>query len=348
MHKIKYYFLNELNFHGRNAGFKARVDALTVFSSNTGVQVVNIPLWGGVWSRLKNTISFLNFILLKLKSTDVLFIQYPFPKPFIDMLTFIIKHRNIKLCLLIHDVDIFRGQGHNKDFKNLTCASFLISHNERMSVQLNNVGVTTPKINLQIFDYILKDKRKILVGGENSKLNNIIYCGNLDRNKSGFIYSWGKGNLNRIVYGVNADDDININNDYRGSFDANFPPEIENIGRSFGLVWDGDSINECSGSFGEYLKFNNPHKTSLYLAMGLPVIVWKDAAISQFVKMNGVGIIVDGLNDLERQLELITFAQYSEMLNNVVEVRKKITAGWYLNESINYAMTLCSENTNMK
>ncbi|WP_157669354.1 hypothetical protein [Klebsiella pneumoniae] len=47
MHKIKYYFLNELNFHGRNAGFKARVDALTVFSSNPGVQVVNIPLWGG-------------------------------------------------------------------------------------------------------------------------------------------------------------------------------------------------------------------------------------------------------------------------------------------------------------
>ncbi|MGL0914253.1 hypothetical protein ACSTCY_21515, partial [Klebsiella pneumoniae] len=50
MHKIKYYFLNELNFHGRNAGFKARVDALTVFSSNPGVQVVNIPLWGGLWS----------------------------------------------------------------------------------------------------------------------------------------------------------------------------------------------------------------------------------------------------------------------------------------------------------
>ncbi|RXY24564.1 hypothetical protein DD577_29375, partial [Klebsiella pneumoniae] len=63
-----------------------------------------------------------------------------------------------------------------------------------------------PKINLQIFDYILKDKRKILVGGENSKLNNIIYGGNLDRNKSGFIYSWGTANLNRMVIEVNSEE----------------------------------------------------------------------------------------------------------------------------------------------
>ena len=29
---------------------------------------------------------------------------------------------------------------------------------------------------------------------------------------------------------------------------------------NWGLVWDGDSIDECSGQWGEYLKINNPHK----------------------------------------------------------------------------------------
>lgn len=45
-------------------------------------------------------------------------------------------------------------------------------------------------------------------------------------------------------------------------------------------VWDGDSVDTCAGNTGAYLRYNNPHKTSLYLACGMPVIVWKEAAIA--------------------------------------------------------------------
>ena len=349
MHKTKYYFLNELNFQGRNAGFKARIDTLFVFDHHPDVEVVNIPLWGGRWSRAKKLGSFLNFLLLKVKQNDVVFIQYPFPKPFIDIIIFIVKYRKIKLCLLIHDVDILRGQKHNKDFKNLSNAHYLISHNKIMSAQLQTIGINTHKVNLEIFDYILNAnalRLEDIKERNNFGVNNIIYCGNLDSNKSGFIYSWNKCKANRIVYGVNADSDINENNDYRGSFDSNNPPEINDSGRSYGLVWDGDSTKECSGSFGEYLKFNNPHKTSLYLAMGLPIVAWKDAAISKFIEEKGVGLVVDGLDHLDKELELITDEQYTHMIRNVYKERSKLISGQYLHEAIDHVLSLSTNTIN--
>ena len=58
--------------------------------------------------------------------------------------------------------------------------------------------------------------------------------------------------------------------------------------QNFGLVWDGTSLDGCNGRYGEYLKFNNPHKTSLYLSCGIPVIIWKEAALADFVEEHKV------------------------------------------------------------
>ena len=63
-----------------------------------------------------------------------------------------------------------------------------------------------------------------------------------------------------------------------------------NLFGSFGLVWDGMSSETCKGSFGEYLRINNPHKTSLYLASGIPVIIWSKAALAEFIEKNKCGI----------------------------------------------------------
>ena len=78
----------------------------------------------------------------------------------------------------------------------------------------------------------------------------------------------------------------------------------------FGLVWDGDSVDECSGNWGEYLKINNPHKTSCYLRAHIPVIVWKQAAMADFVEKNGVGIAVDSLRDIGAALSHLSKTDY--------------------------------------
>ena len=48
-----------------------------------------------------------------------------------------------------------------------------------------------------------------------------------------------------------------------------YPPDQlpDKIQGGWGLIWDGSSLKGCQGNYGEYLKYNNPHKTSFYIAM---------------------------------------------------------------------------------
>jgi hypothetical protein len=97
----------------------------------------------------------------------------------------------------------------------------------------------------------------------------------------------------------------------------------------FGLVWDGDSTTTCSGNFGEYLQYNNPHKTSLYLRCGLPVIIWSKAALANFIRENKVGICIDSLEDLEEVLSKVQKEDYAEMKSRALRIRNKLQSGFY-------------------
>jgi len=67
----------------------------------------------------------------------------------------------------------------------------------------------------------------------------------------------------------------------------------------FGLVWDGEEIETIAGTTGEYLRYNSPHKASLYIVSGLPLIVWKESAIYELVKQYNIGFGVSNLMELD-------------------------------------------------
>ncbi|MBO9571455.1 MAG: hypothetical protein J7497_04510, partial [Chitinophagaceae bacterium] len=117
-----------------------------------------------------------------------------------------------------------------------------------------------------------------------------------------------------------------------GVFSPDQPDLNENY--HFGLVWEGKSLDACTGDLGEYMRYNNPHKFSLYLALGLPVIVWKDAAIAEFVKKHNIGFAISGFDDLENLISNISNEQYSEYVKNVEGVSDKIRKGYYLDKAI--------------
>ena len=140
------------------------------------------------------------------------------------------------------------------------------------------------------------------------------------------------------LFGPNFDESINKSQNihYNGSLPADEVPNALTTG--FGLIWDGLTTETCSGDFGEYLKYNNPHKLSLYLSSGLPVIIWAKAAEAEFVKKYNLGFAVNSLNEIPAIFNTLTEDKYCNMANNVKDIASKLTSGYFTKKAITRAI----------
>lgn len=220
-------------------------------------------------------------------------------------------------------------------------ANFIIVHNQSMKEWFQENGCTAQLVSLELFDYIHKSEKNAL---KNIPYN-VVFTGELGKYKSEFLYSMD--NLNPSNYklklygnGFNTADDRKANCilAYQGVFSPN--EVIDEIEGSLGLIWNGNSINECLGDFGKYLLYNNPHKTSLYLLCGLPVIVWKKAAVAAFIEKEQIGITLNSLNELDDALKNLDAVSYSNMVSNVEKIKSKVASGYYLSQAIQKALKL--------
>lgn len=252
------------------------------------------------------------------------------------------EQKHVNIIAVVHDIDILRGEngdGNIRQYEILkSLADVWIVHNKYMISELCNRGFDRNRmISLEIFDYLIDDF-------ENVKYDEgIVVAGNLDKEKSKYIYSLNeikdvKFNLFGANYSYNLPEE-NIN--YYGAF---LPDElIHNLRGKFGLVWDGDSINTCSGAKGEYLRINNPHKLSLYLAIGLPVIIWSEAAEAEFVLKEKVGIAIKSLIDLPHILADIDDVTYKAMKDNVKLIGTKLRNGYYMKKAVEKAEIILND-----
>lgn len=113
---------------------------------------------------------------------------------------------------------------------------------------------------------------------------------------------------------------------------------IANAPGDYGLVWDGDSLNTCSGHFGEYLRWNSPHKASFYLRAGMPLIVWRCSALAPIVKELGVGILIDRIEDIGRRLSAITPEERATMAANALSVAQRLNTGAFFKDAMKEAV----------
>ncbi len=261
------------------------------------------------------------------------------------------KDKNCKFIALIHDLPTLRGQvleNENRGAGNTTKTmgdtallqlfDAVICHNERMNKVLTDYGIDKEKlINLEIFDYLLDEDREFK---ERKFTRSVTVAGNMSVLKSGYIYkikddSHNSG-LQLHLYGPNLSEEKKTDNMiWHGSVDpAELPFLLEG---SFGIVWDGDSAETCSGKNGNYLRYNNPHKTSLYLLSEMPVIIWKEAAMADFVIKNGAGIAVNSLYEVEDAIKGISEEEYNSMCRNAVKISEKLRSGFYFSEALKKA-----------
>ncbi len=254
-----------------------------------------------------------------------------------------LKKRHIKTIAIVHDLDtlrnaMFYGSTHGYRIKQeeinaLKQYDCVIAHNEKMIHSLTEkFGVDRNRlISLEIFDYLIPEGIVKPSETDISQRNSIIIAGNLDRDKCGYAYALPKEPAFEL-YGANYGGDYADNVHYNGKF---HPDELPaHLHGGFGLVWDGDQTTGCTGIFGEYLKINNPHKVSLYLACGIPVIIWEEAAISSFVKKNNCGIVVKSIESIAEVLSGISEEEYKQMKQNAMQTGKKLREGFYTKKAI--------------
>lgn len=260
------------------------------------------------------------------------------------------QRKGCKFIVIIHDLESLRKgidgviTNHARtnqigDNDLLKCFDTVICHNEHMGRYLITQGFDSKRlVNLEIFDYLSDCKR---IQPEKGKQPSIAIAGNLAYGKCAYIYDIYKNGYNNglitNLYGNGFEEErANGNMIYHGAFK---PEELpEHLIGDFGLVWDGISADTCAGNTGEYLKYNNPHKTSLYLSSGMPVIVWSQAAIADFVQENGLGIVVNSLYEVEGAIRKISNAEYDRMRENVKIISKRLHDGWYFKTALDKAI----------
>lgn len=267
----------------------------------------------------------------KEKQIDNVVLQYPIPSHYL-LEKFVAKLKTKikgKFVIWIHDIQGLQSGSNDATLKweidLFQQADALIVHNLKMKKWLSEHGVENPMIVLEVFDYDNPQPIQPQLPYDKT----ICFAGNLF--KSGFV-SKLETKHRFYTYGLNMPTEHGKNTVYGGQY----PPEelTAHLTQNFGLIWDGPSTETCSGTFGHYLLFNNPHKTSLYISSGIPIIIWNQAALADFVLANDIGIVVSDLKQLDDKLDNLSEERYLQMKHNVSKMAERLRQGYYTHQAI--------------
>lgn len=289
---------------------------------------------------------------MHVKNGDIIFVQYPlyisYPA-FWQVIHYLRVTKKCKLTFIIHDINSLRidpavgmgGMGHTNDatrsLKNelriLKFASEILVPTNAMRDFLRNTNKLSANITVfGLYEHLSSSKEMPVF----KKKKTMIFAGNL--NKAEFLTKLNQSEFHYEIYGNKPSTfSLPLNLDYRGSY----PSEelASHFSGGFGLVWDGSSIEGISGVMGNYLRYNSPFKASMFLASGVPVVVWKQAAIADFVERNNLGLIVNSLKEAEVAIQGLSDAKYNDLVTNVRSFGLKLRKGVQFTDAVQHTLT---------
>jgi glycosyltransferase involved in cell wall biosynthesis len=284
-------------------------------------------------------------MMFTVRKGDIVVLQYPVKKYF----SFICRNAHLhgaKVIALIHDLGSFRRKKLTvaHEISRLSNADYVIASNDVMQQWLKDNGYKNKLGALGLFDYLSSSESK----SETSMPSQftLVYAGALAMRKNAFLLEMAEhiSNYHVLVYG-NKDGLPGIKDNAHLRFHDFEKPDdfIKDVAGDFGFVWDGDSTETCKGNFGEYLRYNSPHKVSFYLRAGLPIIIWRQAAVASIIEREGIGICIDSIDQLNDILPQITPEQMQQMRDNVKRVSQKLKTGTFFNDAVTKAINELNE-----
>ena len=324
-----------------NAGSKAMKDIMAMLDSKGYKAVLALP------TRTNKIIKLIDIPILLFtlcfrvgrNGTVLYFVPSNFQR--IKLLKFFNRIIRFKLICFINDIESMRMEKSKEyahaEMNSIAVADIILAPNDN-SIQIlqNKYHFTNHLVSIGIWDYlnnfepIASEHTTNMVFNEKS----VAFAGNL--NKAPFINELSSVNLNFKIWGSNTEEKKDRNIEFMGK---KAPDElIENISQcTWGLVWDGISINTCCGLLGTYLRFNNSHKCGLYLAARVPVIVWEESGMASFVNKYKVGICVSSLHDAADIINCMDQKVYNIYKKNAQSIGQLISEGKFFLEALEKA-----------
>lgn len=358
---MKWYYIVADHGEEQHAGSKARAD-IEAIARSSGMKAITFSGKQSARGKLIDQVALLMItirnwfhLLGKLPGNATVLVEYPvFPIKTVyiawAMMRLIQGVKHIHFVALVHDLNSLRGLYGEaavfSDHRFLKRFDLIICHNERMKRRLEAMGMNTDRIvSLGMFDYLTDAPLRLRAFSAS-----VIVAGNLERRKCGYLYQWINSpglEFDLHLYGPcftgNA---VSKRVNYHGEFPADQLPQM--MQGAFGLVWDGESTQTCSGAFGDYLRLNNPHKASLYLAAGIPVLIWQEAALAPWITEHGLGIAISSLDEIPEILAGMDEARYRKLNENALAYAQKLRTGQHFLKASDTANRLLPDQSEIE
>lgn len=335
--------MNRLCYISHNyykGGNKAKNDIECILKSGGAVNIglKRTDINSKVISFVVNLVGILKACLL-MKKGDTIVLQYPLKKYF-SFVCHIAHLKGASPICVIHDLGAFRRKKltAKQEIARLSNSDYIIASNKAMASWLKENGMKKPLGDLGLFDYLSKDEGIEKCFDSETTTRKVVFAGGLSMKKTAFIVKLSESTLTSWhleVYG-NKDGLHGVRENSQICFKGFVPSAkfVNHVSADFGLAWDGNSIDTCSGNFGEYLRWNSPHKVSFYLRSGLPVIIWNEAAVAPLIEELGVGITIASLEELNQKLASLSDEELANMKAKVKDVAEKLNAGYFLQQAL--------------
>lgn len=264
----------------------------------------------------------------RIKSNSCILFQYPMlsPKLLILALPF---YKRFNLQVLIHDLNSLRVSGRLSGLEINVLRFFdnLIVHSTAMREVIAQYLPAKEYSVLGYFPYCAEPEIKRRQFG-----NEVCFAGNLYKSSSLIEYFENISQIILLLY-IKRRDYVVFNSRtlYKGLFDPDF---IQGIEGNWGLIWDGNDVEEQFDFLKQYTRINAPHKFSLYVMAHMPVIVWEESAIAQVVKECEIGFTIGSLQEIENKIMQVTPEQYGKYVDNIIRFSKEVGSGKNVLEAI--------------
>jgi hypothetical protein len=340
------YALGQRSGETYDAAGKAIGDVYTILKEFGAKVIWNVPKKCHKIVKILDFPYLVLFLLFRVGKKDYVFFSIPENGQKIWLVAKIRKLKHYQVVCFINDINAFRygafdspvvQEKMKQEIALIATADTVVAPNENTVELFRTYGVQSKMAVTGVWDYLNDGWKGNAEEGRAGKddMLHIAFAGNL--NKSDFLLKlkhmegiqfelWGKLEEERKAK-------LPACCNYHGVLPAEEVPEAIRW-CDMGLVWDGTGEDTIAGGLGEYLRYNNSHKCGLYLASDLPVIVWKESGMANFVERMQCGLAIERLQQIP---ECIAGCDLHRKKENAKKAGQQIRRGEFLHRAFQEA-----------